>query len=329
MSLVTNITELATRIATEIKLVKTWVNGNATDLSGLTTTAKGNLVSAINEIKDSQASAAGINDTTTSTTTTWSSSKTSTELANKQAADPDLTAIAALTSTTAGAIASDGAGGWIKKSYADFKTALGLTKADVGLANVDNTSDANKPVSSATQTALNGKANSSHAHAIGDLPVATSGTSNTTQLVRADDSRLSNARTPSAHTHATSEVTGLDTALAGKASTSHTHTASQVTDFNASVDARVQLVVDSAPSALDTLNELAAAIGDDANFAGTVTTALGNRVAVDSSQAFTAPQQAQGRANIAAAAAADLTTLSNNVGNTAANFVTTFDAGLV
>jgi hypothetical protein len=33
----------------------------------------------------------------------------------------------------------------------------GLTKAQVGLANVDNTSDANKPVSSATQTALNGK----------------------------------------------------------------------------------------------------------------------------------------------------------------------------
>jgi len=32
-----------------------------------------------------------------------------------------------------------------------------LTKADVGLGNVDNTSDANKPVSTATQTALNGK----------------------------------------------------------------------------------------------------------------------------------------------------------------------------
>ena len=32
-----------------------------------------------------------------------------------------------------------------------------LAKADVGLANVDNTSDANKPVSTATQTALNGK----------------------------------------------------------------------------------------------------------------------------------------------------------------------------
>lgn len=32
-----------------------------------------------------------------------------------------------------------------------------ITKSDVGLGNVDNTSDANKPISSATQTALNAK----------------------------------------------------------------------------------------------------------------------------------------------------------------------------
>jgi len=38
------------------------------------------------------------------------------------------------------------------------------TKSEVGLANVDNTSDANKPISTATQTALNGKAASSHTH---------------------------------------------------------------------------------------------------------------------------------------------------------------------
>ena len=37
------------------------------------------------------------------------------------------------------------------------KTELSLVKGDVGLGNVDNTSDANKPISSATQTALDGK----------------------------------------------------------------------------------------------------------------------------------------------------------------------------
>lgn len=35
--------------------------------------------------------------------------------------------------------------------------AVSLAKGDVGLANVDNTSDANKPISTATQTALDGK----------------------------------------------------------------------------------------------------------------------------------------------------------------------------
>ena len=37
-------------------------------------------------------------------------------------------------------------------------------------------------------------------------------------------------------------------------------------------------IIDGAPAALDTLNELAAALNDDENFAATVTTALGNRV---------------------------------------------------
>lgn len=39
-----------------------------------------------------------------------------------------------------------------------------VTKSQIGLGNVDNTSDANKPVSIAQQAALNTKANSSHTH---------------------------------------------------------------------------------------------------------------------------------------------------------------------
>ena len=42
-------------------------------------------------------------------------------------------------------------------SVSTIKTALNLSKSDVGLGNVDNTSDANKPISTATQTALDGK----------------------------------------------------------------------------------------------------------------------------------------------------------------------------
>ena len=45
-------------------------------------------------------------------------------------------------------------------TVAQTKTLLALTKADVGLGNVDNTSDANAPVSTAQQTALDLKVSS-------------------------------------------------------------------------------------------------------------------------------------------------------------------------
>lgn len=50
-----------------------------------------------------------------------------------------------------------------------------LDKAAVGLGNVDNTSDANKPVSTATQTALDNKANAANAALTGTARVAQSG----------------------------------------------------------------------------------------------------------------------------------------------------------
>ena len=49
-------------------------------------------------------------------------------------------------------------------------------------------------------------------------------------------------------------------------------------DLSSASAAAVAAIVDSAPATLDTLNELAAALGDDANFASTVTTALGNKI---------------------------------------------------
>lgn len=52
-----------------------------------------------------------------------------------------------------------GAGNIEELPAADAKTILALVKADVGLANVDNTSDASKPISTATQTALDAKQN--------------------------------------------------------------------------------------------------------------------------------------------------------------------------
>lgn len=58
------------------------------------------------------------------------------------------------------------------QSVAGRTGAVTLAKADVGLGNVDNTSDANKPVSTAQQTALNGKANTNQEMYIGTTAVA-------------------------------------------------------------------------------------------------------------------------------------------------------------
>lgn len=58
------------------------------------------------------------------------------------------------------------------KSVAGRTGDVVLAKADVGLSSVDNTSDANKPVSNATQTALNGKASTGHTHPAATTTVA-------------------------------------------------------------------------------------------------------------------------------------------------------------
>jgi hypothetical protein len=49
---------------------------------------------------------------------------------------------------------------------------------------------------------------------------------------------------------------------------------------DARVDSRIATVIDSAPESLNTLNELAAALGDDANFASTVTTSLAGKLSL-------------------------------------------------
>lgn len=51
-----------------------------------------------------------------------------------------------------------------------------------------------------------------------------------------------------------------------------------VTNFAAFIEG---LIVDAAPGTMDTLNEIAAALGDDPNFAATMTTALGNKQPLD------------------------------------------------
>jgi hypothetical protein len=132
-------------------------------------------------------------------------------------------------------------------------TPAGLVKSDVGLGNVDNTTDANKPVSTATQTALDLKAPKAD-------PTFTGTVSGITKamvgLGNVDDT--ADTAKPVSTAQATAIATAKSEAIADATS-------------------QVNALLTGAPAALNTLDELAAALGDDANFATTVTTALGNK----------------------------------------------------
>lgn len=82
----------------------------------------------------------------------------------------------------------------------------------------------------------------------------------------------------------------------------------------ASIQTKNDLVNGSA-AALDTLKELADALGGDANFAATTATALGKRLRFDAAQVLSAPEKAQACANI-------------GVGDPERNFLAVFTAGL-
>ncbi|WP_022722934.1 hypothetical protein [Rhodopseudomonas sp. B29] len=63
-------------------------------------------------------------------------------------------------------------------------------------------------------------------------------------------------------------------------------------------------LVAAAPGALDTLNELAAALGNDPNYAATISAALGNRLRVDAVQSLSSGQKAFAVGNLGLAAVA-------------------------
>jgi hypothetical protein len=84
---------------------------------------------------------------------------------------------------------------------------------------------------------------------------------------------------------AQSDVTGLVTALAGKATS---------TDITNAINA----LINGAPAALDTLKELADRFAIEDSDQAVLTAALALRLRVDVAQSLTSGQQAQGRANL-------------------------------
>lgn len=102
---------------------------------------------------------------------------------------------------------------------------------------------------------------------------------------------------------------------AGKGDTTVTWSADKIFDTIEAAKAAVKNeLVNGAAAALDTLNELAAALNNDPSFATTIAGEIANRVRFDAAQTLTAPQQAQARSNISAAAASDVSSLVTGLG---------------
>lgn len=189
MSLATNISNLATRIATECKSLR----ANNGDLTTLTTSAKSNLVAAINELQAglqaASAGAAGINDSASSGTSTYSSSKIDSQIA---------AAVAALVNGAPAAL----------DTLAEIATQLANDEAGAAAM---STAIGNRVRFDAAQTLTTAQ----KAQALSNIAAAA--------LV---------------HTHAISDVTGLQSALDGKSAVGHTHSISDVANLQSSLDGK-------------------------------------------------------------------------------------------
>lgn len=101
---------------------------------------------------------------------------------------------------------------------------------------------------------------------------------------------------------------------AGNGATTVTWSADKIFDTIEAAKAAVKNdLIAGASTALDTLSELAAALGNDPNFAATIATEIGNRVRFDAVQSLSAAQRLQACQNI-------------GVGDYDRNFVTDYTA---
>lgn len=128
------------------------------------------------------------------------------------------------------------------------------------------------------------------------------------QAIAADIKRLTNnqgtltALTTTDKTSLVKAINELKSSIANATNINDTSTSTSATwssdKINSSINNAVSALVNGASTTLDTLKELADALGNDANFATNIATQMGKRVRVDAPQTFTVTEQAQGCANL-------------------------------
>ena len=158
------------------------------------------------------------------------------------------------------------------------------TNAEIKTAYEAN-SDTNE-FSDAEQTKLSGIETSATAdQTAAEIKTLYESNSDTNEFSDAEQTKLSGIETAATADQTNAEIKTAveavsDIALGGNPTAATQSVSNNTTRIatTAYVDAQVATVVDSAPTALNTLNELAAALGDDENYATTTTTSIGTKL---------------------------------------------------
>lgn len=161
----------------------------------------------------------------------------------------------------------------------------GLQTALDGKSATSHTHDDRYYTESETDTLLAGKSSTSHNHNLNDLTekayssltgkptlgtsaeldVAPTGDASATQVVKGNDSRLSDARTPTTHTHTASQVTDFDTEVSNNTDVAANTTARHTHSNKATLDAITAAFTTADETKLDGIATGATANDTDAN----------------------------------------------------------------
>ena len=147
--------------------------------------------------------------------------------------------------------------------------ALSATAAAYDAAGAASSAQANAATDATSKVAAEATARNSAIAAA----IATEVTNRNSAIATAKSEAISAAATD-ATTKANAAQAAAEATAAGALSAA---IATEVTNRNSAISTAVSSVVDGAPALLDTLNELAAAINDDANYTTTITTALATK----------------------------------------------------
>ena len=255
MSLTTQLSNLTTRIGTEFKAVRATLGS----LTSLSTTEKGSLVGAINEIAATVEAGGNITAAAiTDSTVVGRAVLKAVDAAAARTAIGAGTSNLALGTTASTAKAGDYAPSWTEVTAKPTVIAAGNTQAEA-------------------RTAIG------------------AGTSSLTLGTTASTAKAGNYTPTWAEVSAKPAVIASgSTEAAARTAISVSSTA----EMNSAISNAVNGIINGAPAAYDTLKEISDYISGNDTAVGGITSALANRARVDAAQSFTEPQKVQARTNI-------------------------------